>query len=187
MSTQSIFGYGSLVNAATHDYGTLQVAELRGWRRQWHYTTLRDLAYLSVGPDQNATIKGTVMDVPIQNPALDSRESAYHRHVVGHQITQKGQHREDTTVFAIPASVHTAPGPTSTLLLSYLDVVVQGYFKVFGETGVLEFFETTKGWGAPVLDDRAEPIYPRHQTLSREERDLCDQCLGDLSAVVKQL
>lgn len=46
------------------------------------------------------------------------------------------------------------------VLLSYLDVVVQGYFREFGRKGVVHFFEMTEGWHAPVLNDRANPIYP---------------------------
>lgn len=184
MSTQSIFGYGSLVNAATHDYGTLQVAELHGWRRQWHYTTLRDLAFLSVSPDDNASIKGVVMEVPPKDAALEKRESAYGRHTIGHQIPRHHGHRADTHVFAIPTTIHRPPDAKSTLLLSYIDVVVQGYFHMFGEDGAREFFDTTAGWGAQVINDRMAPIYPRPQKLSLEETAIVDDGLASLGATV---
>jgi hypothetical protein len=66
--------------------------------------------------------------------------------------------------------------------LSYIDVVVQGYLREFGEEGVARFFATTDGWDAPVADDRADPIYLRHQTLTRAERALVDRWLDDLGA-----
>ena len=66
------------------------------------------------------------------------------------------------------------------MLLSYIDVVVQGYLREFGERGVRHFFETTDGWEAPVLDDRAAPIYPRHQRLSPDERALVDDQLREI-------
>lgn len=187
MTTETIFGYGSLVNGATHDYGDLHRAELRGWRREWHFTSLRDLAYLSASPDENACIKGVVIVVPMADPALENREAAYGRHHVGHQVSAPTTQAVDTRVFAIPKHVHRKPGANSTLLLSYIDVVVQGYHRMFGEDGVRDFFETTQGWGAPVIDDRSAPIYPRHQTLSREETQLTDHWLNSLSAVIKQL
>lgn len=69
------------------------------------------------------------------------------------------------------------------ILLSYLDVVVQGYLRMHGLGGVAHFFETTAGWGLPVLNDRADPIYPRHQSLSVKEQALVDR---HLAAVMEQ-
>ena len=67
------------------------------------------------------------------------------------------------------------------VLLSYLDVVVQGYMREFGEAGVARFFATTDGWDAPVLDDRKHPIYPRHQVLNSSERALTDDQIAQLT------
>jgi hypothetical protein len=69
------------------------------------------------------------------------------------------------------------------ILLSYIDVVVQGYLHMHGHDGVAHFFETTDGWDTLILNDRADPIYPRHQTLSAQERDLVD---SHLAAVVQK-
>ena len=45
--------------------------------------------------------------------------------------------------------MHTIhPQPKTPILLSYLDVVVQGYLAEFGEAGVARFFASTDGWGA---------------------------------------
>ncbi len=187
MSDQFIFGYGSLVNTATHDYGQAHVAELNGWRREWHYTTLRDLAYLSAIPDPNSTIKGVVLKAPAMDENLERREQAYARHPVSDIITHSAKTLPDINVFAIPPKVHRPHHAKSALLLSYIDVVVQGYLREFGEAGVQGFFKTTHGWGAPVIDDRANPIYPRHQRLSKQETELTDHYLNTLSSVVKQL
>ncbi len=187
MTEQFIFGYGSLVNTATHDYGQAHVAELNGWRRVWHYTTLRDLAYLSAIPDPESTIKGVVLQAPALDAKLEEREQAYVRHPVSHAITHSAKTAPDISVFAIPPKVHRPRHTNSALLLSYIDVVVQGYMREFGETGVQGFFETTHGWGAPILDDRTNPIYPRHQRLSKQETELTDHYLNTLSSVVKQL
>ena len=71
--------------------------------------------------------------------------------------------------------------------MSYLDVVVQGYLRTFGPDGALRFFETTDGWGSPILNDRAAPRYPRHQQLDPDETHFVDTQLARLSAVVKHL
>jgi hypothetical protein len=184
MSGEFIFGYGSLVNPATHGYGALHLATLSGWRRTWHHTTLRDLAYLSATPDPDASIQGVILTAPIADPALENRESDYDRHDVAHQTSHSLDLRPDINVFAIPARVHCTPAPASGLLLSYIDVVVQGYFHLAGQAGVQDFFATTHGWGAPIINDRAAPIYPRHQSLSAHEFALVDENLAALNATI---
>ena len=69
--------------------------------------------------------------------------------------------------------------------LSYLDVVVQGFLREFGPQGAQNFFETTDGWEAGIWDDRADPIYPRHQTLTPAERQATDDAIERLSTMVK--
>ncbi|MEM9427313.1 MAG: gamma-glutamylcyclotransferase, partial [Pseudomonadota bacterium] len=71
------------------------------------------------------------------------------------------------------------------ILLSYIDVVVQGYFRIGGEVAVEAFFHTTDGWDAPVLDDRAAPRYPRHQSLSSEETALANDWLGRMNVAIQ--
>ncbi len=66
------------------------------------------------------------------------------------------------------------------MLLSYLDVVVQGYLDVFGRAGVDRFFASTDGWHAPIRNDRHAPIYPRAQQTSAQERDLVDGWLREI-------
>ena len=68
------------------------------------------------------------------------------------------------------------------MLLSYVDVVVQGYRQQFGAQGVADFFATTDGWEAPILDDRAAPRYPRAQRLDRADQLLVDHHLAAVGA-----
>ncbi len=181
MVQEFIFGYGSLVNRATHDYGDMQPAVLTGWRRVWQHTSLRQLAYLSVEPDAGTRISGVVMAVPVADSALERREASYGRTDVSTLVEHNFPAPVAINTFTIPARIHAAPRPGATLLLSYIDVVVQGYFQVFGEAGVQDFFATTRGWGAQVLDDRAKPQYPRHQRLSKLETALVDHWLAVLA------
>ncbi|SFS21654.1 gamma-glutamylcyclotransferase family protein [Yoonia litorea] len=168
MSHPSFFGYGSLVNLATHSYADPRTATLRGWRRVWRGTALREVSYLSVIPDGATTLKGVIAGVPNDDwAALDQREAAYARHDVSHLVDHIGQ----TAVYQVKPE-HVSSAGTHPILLSYVDVVAQGYLRLYGEDGVGHFFDTTDGWGVPLLNDRADPIYPRHQALTSYETDL---------------
>jgi len=168
--TNRFFGYGSLVNTDTHVYPNPQKATLSGWRRVWRRTKFRDIAFLSVFSDVSCQIDGLVADVPNADwDALDLRESGYDRHPA------------DTDLGAV--QVYSVPERNfldgeKIIILSYLDVVVQGFLREFGEDGVQRFFETTDGWDAQIRDDRAGPIYPRAQVLSAAETALVDHWLA---------
>jgi len=174
------FGYGSLVNRETHEYGEAAPARLKGWRRVWRNTLLRPVAYLTVVPDPGSEIDGLIAAVPSADwAALDLRERAYARQPAHHQISHDLPHMPHIALYAIPEGRHGTAKAACPVLLSYIDVVVQGYLREFGEAGVRRFFDTTHGWDAPVLDDRAAPRYPRHRILSRDEQALVDDHLAE--------
>ncbi|QFT82066.1 hypothetical protein FIU89_15685 [Roseovarius sp. THAF27] len=180
------FGYGSLVNRGTHAYEDAHPAQLSGWRRAWRKTTLREVAYLTAVPDTTAQIDGLVAGVPGADwAALDARERAYMRVPARHQVRTHLPEDADLVVFAIEDGQHQNPDAVSPVLLSYIDVVVQGYLHVFGEDGVERFFDTTTGWDAPILDDRRRPLYPRHQKLKRKETALVNDMLDRVGAKVQ--
>lgn len=169
------FGYGSLVNRDTHVYANAARAQLSGWRRAWVYTQSRGLAFLSVVPDSQTTIDGLVAEVPNADwAALDTREYGYARIASGTAVTHPRDSETQISHYAVPQETWVS-GSDQHILLSYLDVVVQGYLREFGAQGVVDFFETTDGWDTPVRDDRAAPQYPRAQVLSRQETALVDQ------------
>ncbi|EKE43908.1 hypothetical protein OCGS_1889 [Oceaniovalibus guishaninsula JLT2003] len=178
MTDPHFFGYGSLVNLTTHDYAPARPAILHGWRRVWRTTDRRRAAFLTAVPAPGHAVEGMIAPVPGADwQALDTREAGYDRLPaprVDHGL------RADTTiaVYAIPAH-HALPGPARPVLLSYLDVVVQGYARQFGAEGVARFFATTDGWGA-VADDRAAPLYPRARRLDPAETALVDTHLAAL-------
>lgn len=185
MNDPFFFGYGSLVNRRTHVYEHAQPAQISGWRRAWRRSPSRDLCYLTAIPDPASTIDGLIAAVPNGDwAALDVRERAYLRQDATHQVNHEINHNPEVAIYAIEADAHHPATPSNPILLSYLDVVVQGYLTEFGETGVARFFATTDGWGAPILDDRSDPIYPRAQDLSKSEVALVDQRLADVRAIV---
>lgn len=174
-----VFGYGSLVNRETLGGKTAHSATLSGWRRAWRHTHTRDVAYLTILPDPETVLHGLIAAVdPDHWPDLDAREEAYARLDATDQTAHGLDHPAHIAVYSIAPGNHAAPTAQNPILLSYLDVVVQGYFREFGEPGVAHFFDTTTGWDAPILDDRANPRYPRHQRLSAAERALVDHHLA---------
>lgn len=175
----AFFGYGSLVNRATHDYAPGAAVTLKGWRRIWRHTRLRDWPYLSAEPAATE-IDGLIAAVPNDDWALlDQREAAYRRHAVlhDHVMTAPGwAHRIE--IYAVD-EVHGLPPAPHPILLSYLDTVAQGFLREFGEDGVARFFATTTNW-TTVLDDRASPHYSRHQKTTTAERAITDAHIAAL-------
>jgi hypothetical protein len=180
MSDARFFGYGSLVNRATHAYPDPRPARLEGWRRVWVHTDLRPVAYLSVEPAEGE-ILGLVAEVPGGDwAALDRREAAYDRHPVTTRLHACGTEMP-ARVYAVPRHHAAPPDSRHPVLLSYIDTVVQGFLEVFGREGAAHFFETTAGWGGPVTDDRAAPRYPRATALTPAERAIVDAGLAGVT------
>lgn len=181
MTDPSFFGYGSLVNLGTHAYQNPRPAKLQGWRRVWRQTSLRDVPYLSVETAQGIDIDGIVADVPDADwAALDKRETGYDR------IDVSAQLGGDTAVYQVPTRNYAPASPAFPILMSYLDIVVQGFLHIYDEPTVAQFFETTEGWDRPIFNDRSNPAYPRYHHLTKAEMDLVDHHLDLLSAQVQQ-
>ena len=184
--TPYFFGYGSLVNRQTHTYPDAQPAKLHGWRRAWVRTPERDIVYLTVVQDPSTTIDGLIAAVPDADwDALDEREYGYARHDSEQAVAHNLNPAPNIAHYAIPIA-ETGVAGDHVILLSYLDVVIQGFLREFGIDGVAQFFATTDGWDTPVLDDRDAPLYPRHQALTSTEISLVDNHLSQLSARIKQ-
>lgn len=183
MNNSFFFGYGSLVNLATHGYHDTGLARARGWRRAWRHSPLRPVSFLTAVPDSLCEIDGVIAAVPGADwAALDQRERAYQRLPASDQVSHDRGQPLDIAIYAIPEGQHGAPSTASPILMSYLDCVLQGYLQRFGVAGVTGFIATTDGWEAPILDDRAAPRYPRHQRVSAEERAMFRDHLSDTGA-----
>jgi len=176
--TPRFFGYGSLVNLTTHSYPDTKPATLLGWRRVWRHAKARPVAFLSVEPCPHTTLHGITAAVPDADwAALDLREHAYLRRDVTDQFDT------DTAVYEANPAHTTDASANHPILLSYLDVVIAGYQTLMPD-GPAHFFATTHGWG-PVLDDRADPLYPRARPHSPAIRATVDTALQALSVRVQ--
>ncbi|WP_223423433.1 gamma-glutamylcyclotransferase family protein [Tateyamaria pelophila] len=177
--TPWFFGYGSLVNRSTHTYPLAQKATLNNWRRTWVRTGLREVVFLSIHPAPGHSIDGLIAAVPGADwAALDAREAAYARIAATDHIAH-GSDASDIAAYQVPTEHQQSDG-THFMLLSYLDVVIQGFLTEFGQEGAEAFFATTDNWDLPVRDDRAAPLYARAQTLTRNEQSLVDRLLAQV-------
>lgn len=182
MTDDFFFGYGSLVNRQTHVYADTSPATIRGWRREWRKSFAYGQTFLSVVPDASAQIDGLVARVPGGDwGALDIREAGYERlPLAPEQII--APRAVEAQIYAVAREGSALPGPDAPVTLSYLDVVIEGFWTEFGPAGVARFFETTTGWAA-VLDDRKAPRYPRARPVPPELRDIADSYLNALQVI----
>lgn len=179
------FGYGSLVNRATHTYPNVSLATAHGWRRAWVQTSNRPFAYLSAVRASGHRIDGLIAEVPNADwIALDEREAAYARILDTSNVTHTRSDTPDISIYAVPETSFAENPETYPILLSYLDVVLHGYLQEFGEKGVHDFFASTDGWQTPILNDRVAPNYPRHQRFTQDQFGFVDRALQEIDAQV---
>jgi hypothetical protein len=137
------------------------------------------LAFLTAIPDTSSEIEGLIAEVPNQDwAALDEREEFYERLNANECTDHAVNEPLDIAIYAIPPANSTIASDDHPIILSYLDVVLQGYLEVYGVEGALKFFESTTGWHAPIINDRSAPLYPRSQKLSAKETDWIDEQLA---------
>lgn len=184
------FGYGSLVNRATHrtDIVGYSKVTLKGWRREWlarPNNSFGKVVLLSVKPCENGEIDGLVVFDHARNQAsLDERESNYDRHfVTDSSITEHNWAISDESNIRTKkaTSIYVAtpfPQPDEykqyRILRSYLDAVMQGYLNKFGHEGVARFVSSTDNFEVGILEDRNDPRYPRAVKTTQKEQNLFD-------------
>lgn len=179
------FGYGSLVNRATHRTKIIDAvpARLMGWRRCWRPRP--DMpgfpaALLTIREEPGASCDGLLVFDHAKNlPALDEREARYLRVTVPpNQLETEMPVPDRCPVFVYVADADVPPHPEPPKILqSYLDAVLQGFLGEHGEAGVRRFIEETDGFDTPVQPDRLTPFYPRAVMLADTERVLFDNLL----------
>ncbi len=181
------FGYGSLVNRATHRTEIVSAvpARLRGWRRAWRPRP--DMpgfpaALLTVVPEEGAVCDGLLVFDRAENlAAVDAREARYNRHHVQVDTLEfvAGDAEIDCPVYVYVADETLPPHAEPPLILrSYLDAVMQGFLVEHGEEGLRRFVAETANFDTPFHEDREAPVYPRAVVLSDAERLLFDSLLA---------
>lgn len=181
------FGYGSLINRATHRTEIVSAvpARLSGWRRMWRPRP--DMpgfpaALLTVRRDPGSACDGLLVIDRAENlAAVDLREARYRRVAVdATELTLSGRLEFDCPIYIYEAETHLPPHrEPPQILQSYLDAVLQGVMREYGEEGVRRFFAETDGFGTAVMADRDKPLYPRAVMLDDKERDFFDILLAE--------
>ena len=187
MSHFAYFGYGSLINRATHQNDVVEVraARLNGWRRCWRPRP--DMpgfpaVLLSVRREEGASCEGVVVTDHVGNlAALDAREARYSRHELGHGELHlhEGEHPA-MPVYVYQANEAIPPHRDPPhILQSYLDAVMKGLLELHGEASVAAFIATTDGFDYPIHRDRTDPVYPRAIGIDAAEMALFDALLEE--------
>lgn len=184
----SYFGYGSLVNCDTRAAGSVAVrGRLRGWVREWRIAGTpgqQGVCSLTVRPQEGTEIFGLMVREHRDGlPALDTREWRYDRLDLGAGafLADPGQGAHDGLGFVYRAKPeHYRWGSDEhPILQSYVDCVLAGFHRHWGEAGVRHFIETTDGWHVPILNDRDNPRYPRAVRISNDMQALFDDALAE--------
>lgn len=184
MKPQRFFGYGSLVNGATHSF-KIYPARLRGWTRAWRKCQSFNRIILSVEPCAGTEISGVIAEVSSEEglASLKRREAAYDlKRLDMSQLETDSPAQQALYVYTAKLPAVNPAFSDNPVPLSYLDCVIQGFKKIHGELGADEFFTTTSGWEIPIVNDRDAPIYPRHVALDSAERRYVDRKLMELPA-----
>lgn len=186
--TITYFGYGSLVNAATIPAAAeMTPGTLRGWVREWRVCGEGEdgqgRCALSIRPEPGAEICGVMVREPkARLAALEQREQRYQK-IEGQGPAfscdaQRAPGPEDLFVFAAAPEHRRWGSATHPILQTYLDCVLAGFDRLWGEAGIAHFLDTTDGWHVPILRDRAAPRYPRAVQLDEATRGRIDRALA---------
>lgn len=183
------FGYGSLVNAATHRTAIVRATptRLQGWRRTWRPRP--DMpgfpaALLTVRPDTSAACDGLLIYDRADNlAAIDAREARYRRVKLAPDALQRVDgHPADCPIWLYVADDALPPHrEPPRILQSYLDAVMQGFLAVHGDAGLERFLAETDAFHTPIHRDRHQPIYPRSVMLTDRERELFDRLVAGIA------
>jgi hypothetical protein len=176
------FGYGSLINRATHRTEIVDAipGRLNGWRRLWRPRP--DMpgfpaALLSVRREAGAGCDGLLVIDRAENlAAVDEREGRYRRiRLAPEELSLSIPLADDCPIFVYEAETDVPPHREEPRILqSYLDAVLQGVLREHGEAGVRRFFSETDGFETALMPDREKPTYPRAVLLEEAERALFD-------------
>lgn len=190
----SYFGYGSLVNCDTRKADSVAVrGHLSGWVREWRIagpTPRGGVCSLTVRPEEGTDIRGLMVSEHRDGLAtLDEREWRYDRVDLGegafcpdaaHEPHQAEPHGADSFVYRAKDAHYRWGDEDHPILLSYVDCVLAGFLKHWGEEGVRHFVETTHGWHVPILDDRDDPRYLRAVRIPDDARAFFDEALAEV-------
>ncbi|MFT7289933.1 MAG: cation transport regulator ChaC [Reinekea sp.] len=163
-----IFGYGSLIcsdsRSRTGVSGPAHPVEVQGIARKWS-VHVPDYAATAVGAhsDAHAHCNGVFFAVDEDNLSrFDVREQGYRRIQVPWAAVEAMSAAELPdlgTLWAYVGTSQAEPHAERPIMQSYLDVILNGCLN-YGPDFTRRFTELTGQW-QHLVDDRAQPTYPR--------------------------
>lgn len=184
----SYFGYGSLVNRETRPVGEQATnVVLNGWRRVWNHRVSKvdarhPCTSLSIEPAQGA-IQGVLVQIPAHElEMLDQREFGYERMCLNATefVLPDGLDVQQIYVYRSLQHNRFLADDEHPVTQSYVDCVMAGYLQRYGDEGLQQLLQSTRGWNRPMRNDRHAPTYPRHVKLSAQQHDFFDSLLAPL-------
>ncbi|WP_133010709.1 gamma-glutamylcyclotransferase family protein [Marinomonas flavescens] len=180
MSSQDrhfILGYGSLINgesrSKTGETGDVWPVKLHGFERHWSVMSSEyGMSSVAVVKASECACNGVLVEVPYdQFPLFDQREQGYQRsQIAREQLTTYLEHElPQGTYWVYHTHNVVEPDDNCPIALSYVDVILSGCLE-HGDAFAQDFLALTKGWQAPLLNDRQQPRYPRVQPDLSTER-----------------
>jgi hypothetical protein len=182
MAKHWVFSYGSLLNDAwiKSENRTVPVL-LKGWVRDWNHAVPGfdfPVLSLSIRRRANTDISGLLIEVSdTEISALDERELGYRKLVVGPVSVLRNLRMpniKDRKIITYVGTENAVAEGSGVILQTYLDYVIHGYLYHFGESGVLDFMESTDGWENEIHNDRNRPLYPRAKEFDSSFLDWVD-------------
>ena len=139
-----IFGFGSLVNDATHDYEIIAPASVSGFARQWVSAIDGQYSFLSASPQSDVSIKGLVLGVAEEKmAALAEREARYELVELNNANIQCNQKLNRPVYLYQAESDAIDQFDKKPILQSYLDCVFAGFETHLGTASIAEFIKSS--------------------------------------------
>ena len=135
---------------------------------------------LTIVAAPSSTIDGVIAKAPSWDE-LDAREIGYDRHRLMDPLRDHASDEvidKDVNVYRSKPECLGLPCPGFPIWRSYVDAVLQGYLRQFGDGGLQRFMATTDGWSRHLVDDREAPRYPRAVQLDPREVELFDELIA---------
>lgn len=180
-----IFGYGSLINAAsrqrTGQTGQAIPAIAHGFVRYWgKIDDSYSLSPLAVRQGEG-DVNGVLLE--IDDSALiefDRRERGYQRiEIQADQIETEQVFKRDETIWIYVKERLEPPCELSPIMQTYVDTVLAGCLSVSTQFAT-HFINNTIGWHYPLENDRHAPKYGNLAGVEEHHKQNIDRLLAEI-------
>ena len=161
-----IFGYGSLINAAsrqlTGQTGDAIPVVAKGLVRYWGKIDDSYIMSPLIVNQGEGEVSGVLLQVDDNElPNFDRREAGYQRiQINANQIETEYSFDTAQPIWVYVTDSYQQPCSNSPIVQSYVDTVIAGCLDI-SEQFARHFIEHTVGWHCPYENDRQAPKYQR--------------------------